>query len=124
MPLKRDRIVQKPASIHSSPVLCLRGGGADAKRKETRKRKFAALTSNDLEKAKMEMVGNNAVFNHNESEAHEAGAPVSPSGHGKDGSEAQIGVRKQQSQRSPRFICFVGMQCSNPSARRMHSQNF
>ena len=31
----------------NQPVLCLRGGGADKKRKEARKRKFANLQSDD-----------------------------------------------------------------------------
>lgn len=92
------------------PVLCLRGGGADAKRREARKRKFA--TGQD-EKAAQELTEESVRKKVRKQTSASFGEEVVPPSE-KDTAEvrtvkdAEPESSRIASQRSQRFIVFIG----------------
>ena len=93
------------------PVLCLRGGGADAKRKEARKRKFA--TGQDEKAADLAEGAESARKKARKRFPASSGEEVVPSeendatelGAGKDAKAESSSIAQQRSQR---FIVFIG----------------
>ncbi|KAL9116313.1 MAG: hypothetical protein Q9187_007162 [Circinaria calcarea] len=103
------------------PVLCLRGGGADAKRREDRKRKFAHLqkSSNtvklagDVCEAELESGPNSKkkksrIETKTGSPAVQFGIEAQCEGNERIQDREASEVQVKRSNKSQRFICFVG----------------
>lgn len=102
---------------HLQPALCLRGGGADAKRKEARKRKFGHLPiqeSHDDETTEVALGEQDAeppVKKQKRKSKNDPGWPKplpAPAGAAEEQSSAQV-PETTASQKPQRFIVFIGM---------------
>ena len=120
---RTTRITDRLVNLNAQPILlCLRGGGADEKRKAARKRKFASMQGDELIMKAIECQSlqksdvqaepiSRKQRTQTSSPAQDADPQANPKVDSEDGEEAKDvnGQNESVQQKSRRFIVFIGM---------------